>query len=38
MYTAEQFRPSRQTMANIKPNDYVPFEHVVRMPAQQTSK
>jgi len=31
MYTSNPSRPGRQTMQNIKPTDYVPFEHAVRM-------
>lgn len=26
----DQFRPRRQTMQNVKPTDYVPFEDIVR--------
>lgn len=38
MHSAEQFRPSRQTMANVKPSDYVPFEHSVKSPLPQSVK
>lgn len=33
MYNADQSRPGRQTMSNIKPTDYVPFENIVAMQA-----
>lgn len=35
MNTTDHFRPRRQTMLNVKPTDYVPFEHMVRAIAIQ---